>query len=224
MSNRFDREQRHSEWVVLRWPWWVKVPIGLVFLLALLILAVIAVTPVLDRWGTMNDEIAATLPGDELVSMPRSVVNRAVTIQAKPEKIFPWLLQLGAGKGGYYSYTFIETYLLRCTLVNADRIHPEWQNLKVGDPVKMCPSESGPPPYQVAQIIPGRALILGHQNPDGTWSDTWQFVLLPRTDGPTRLVLRTRSNLTGLLWDVIHPGVFVMERGMLLGIQKRAKN
>ena len=177
--------------------------------------------PWMDRWGATDEEIKATFPGDELLPQPVSLVNRVVTIHASRESIYPWIVQMGADKGGLYSYTWLETYLLRCPQINADRIHPEWQNLKVGDLVKMCP-DSGPPPYQVALIEPYKVIAMGHQE-DGKWVDLWQFVLRPQSDSTTRLILRTRSMLTGGIWSVLHPGIFVMERGMLLGIKKRAE-
>ena len=187
----------------------------------LVVVVILLLTPWMDRWGAMKDEIAATFPGDELVPNPRSFVNRAVTIQAAPEEIFPWLRQIGAGKGGFYTYTWIEA-LIGCRLVNADRIHPEWQDLQVGDLVRMCPGDPAPPPYVVAQIHPDEALVLGHQE-DNAWVDLWQYALVPRGDGSTRLILRTRTMMTGGFWSIIHPGVFVMERGMLLGIKARVE-
>jgi len=66
-------------------------------------------------------------------------------------------------------------------------------------------------------------MILGHQRADGSWVETWQFVMQPAGDRTTRLILRSRSNLEGGLWAVIHPGVFIMECGMLLGIKERAE-
>lgn len=178
-------------------------------------------TPHLDRWGATAAELAATYPGDELVPHPASFVNRAVTIRARPEHIFPWLRQLGADRGGLYSYTRFEK-LIGCPLVNADRIHPEWQALQVGDAVKMCPHEPAPPPYIVAQIEPERALVMGHKEGQ-SWVDLWQFILTPQADGSTRLLLRTRTMMVGGFWDVIHPGVFIMERGLLLGVKERAE-
>jgi hypothetical protein len=194
--------------------------LGVLILLALL--AVLLLRPWMDRWGASNAEISAALPGDEFVPSPLSTTNRAISIHATPEQIFPWLVQMGGDRGGLYSYTWLER-LITCPLVNADRIHPEWQDLKVDDKVKMCPGEVGPMAFIVAAIAPDRALILGHQNPDGSWSDTWQFVVLPIDNGMTRLILRTRTTLVGGIWDVIHPGVFIMERGMLLGIKQRAE-
>lgn len=180
------------------------------------------VRPWYMRWGATDAEVAATYLGDDLVPQPARIINRAVTIQATPEQIYPWIVQLGAGKGGYYSYTWLETYLLNCPIVNADRIHPEWQNLEVGDPVKMCPGDFGPPPYEVALIGPLYTIVLGHTE-DGRWMESWQFVIEPQPDGASRLILRTRSLMVGGFWDIIEPGTFIMERGMLLGIKERAE-
>ena len=199
----------------------LKIGFGLVGLVVVAVLGVIVLTPWMDRWGATEAEVGAVFPGDELVPAPASFVNRAVTVQARPEHIYPWLVQLGAGKGGLYSYTTLET-LIGCPLVNADRIVPEWQDLRVGDEVKMCPSEPGPPPYIVAQLHPQQAIVLGHQE-NGQWVDLWQFILTPQADGSTRLLLRTRTMMVGGFWDIIHPGVFIMERGMLDGIKARAE-
>ncbi len=197
--------------------------LGILAGLGLLVVIVIALlTPWMDRWGATDEEINAAFPGDELLSEPASFVNRAITIDAPPEAIYPWIVQLDAKKGGWYSYDWLETHLLRCPMTNADRIHPEWQNLQIGDEVYMCPGESGPPPYRVAQIHPNQAIVLGHQE-NGEWVDLYQFVILPQADGSSRLILRTRTMMTGGLWSVIHPGVFVMERGMLRGIRDRAE-
>jgi hypothetical protein len=199
-----------------------KVLLGLIMLVLAGAVVAKALTPWMDRWGATNVEIAAALPGDELVPGPASVVNRVVTVNASPEKIYPWIVQMGAGKGGMYSYTSIETYMLNCPLVNADRIHPEWQDLKVGDEVKMCPNEPAPPPYIVAQLDPDRAVVLGHQE-NGRWVELWQFVIVPQEDGASRLIMRSRSEMTGGIWEILHPGIFIMQRGMLLGIKERAE-
>lgn len=195
-------------------------------ILLVIVIAGIVVTallvPWMDRWGATENEISVSLAGDELVASPRIVYNRVVTVNASPEQIYPWLVQLGAEKGGMYSYSWFETNVLRCELINADRIYPEWQTLKVGDKVKMCPGNSGPPPYEVALLIPDQAIVMGHQE-NGKWSDVWQFILVPQDDGTTRLIVRGRSALTGVLWDVIRPGEFIMMRGMMLGIKERAE-
>ncbi len=194
----------------------------LVGLAVIAVLIIIALVPWMDRWGATKDEIAASFPGDELVPEPRVAYSRAVTVNATPEEIYPWLVQMGAEKGGMYSYSWFETNLLRCELINADSIHEEWQGLKVGDKVKMCPGTWGPPAYEVALLEPNQALVLGHQE-SGQWSDVWQFILVPQTDGTTRLIARGRDMKSGGIWDLIRPGQFIMERGMLLGIKQRAE-
>jgi hypothetical protein len=185
------------------------------------VIGVIILTPWMDRWGATDNEVNAIYPGDELVPTPSSFVNRAITIHASAEKIYPWLVQIGAGKGGWYSYSGLER-LMRCPIVNADRIHEEWQNLQVGDVVKLCPNGTMPPPYTVAQIHPNQAIVMGHKEND-QWVDLWQFMLVPQVDGSTRLISRTRTMMTGGFWDIIHPGVFIMETGMLKGIKHRAE-
>jgi hypothetical protein len=182
----------------------------------------VGIRPWMDQWGATEAEAAARLPGDEFVPDAYASSTRAVTIAATPETVYPWLIQMGADRAGLYSYTLLERAIF-CPMSNADRIHPEWQDLAVGDPVRICPGEFGPPPYTVAAIEPGRALVLGHTNPDGTWAETWQFVIVAQADGGSRLIVRSRTSLSDWYWDVIHPGIFVMERGMMLGIKARAE-
>jgi hypothetical protein len=198
--------------------------IGIPACLAILaVIAIVALMPWMDRWGATDDEIVASFAGDELIPSPAVIYNRAIAIQASPEETYPWIVQLGALRGGMYSYSWFETNILQCELINADHIHEEWQDLKVGDKVKMCPRDGwGPPPYEVALLETDHAVVMGHQE-NGKWGDTWQFILIPQSDGTTRLVLRGRDMKSGGIWDVMRPGVFVMERGMLLGIKERAE-
>ena len=164
-------------------------------LLGLAIIGVIGIVllmPWMDRWGATDNEVTAGYTGDDLVPSPRITYTRAVSINATPEEIYPWIVQLGAEKGGMYSYEWFETGIVQCELVNADRIHEEWQDLKVGDPMKMCPGTSGPPPYEIAIIEPNHAIVMGHQD-NGTWVEVWQFVLVPEKDETTRLIIRSRN-------------------------------
>ncbi len=195
--------------------------IGILVALAVLaVVVIIALLPWMDSWGATDDEIAASFSGDELVPSPRLFYTRAVTINATPEEIYPWIVQLGADKGGMYSYTWLEG-LIQCPQTNADRIHEEWQGLKVGDKVLMCKNDM-PPGYEVAKIEPNRAIVMGHQT-DGTWTDVWQFLLIPQADGTTRFVVRSRNSLDGWFWDAIRPGEFIMMRRMMLTIKERAE-
>ena len=179
--------------------------------------------PWYEHWGATAGEVHASLPGDELVRAPVIVRTKAITIQAKVEQVWPWLPQLGQGKAGFYSYEFIENRLLGCDIHNSDRIVPEWQHPQIGDPVRMYPPDrQGPPPYVIALVEPNRALVMGHKDEKGQWFDSWQFVLRPVDAWRTRLIHRVRSGSMGM-WDVLQFGYFLMERGMLLGIQARAE-
>ncbi len=192
-------------------------------LAVLAVLVIVVLMPWMDRWGATEAEIAASFSGDELGSGTARCLQPGGDHQrARREEIYPWLVQMGAESGGMYSYSWFETNILRCELINADRIHEEWQDLKVGDKVKMCPGNWGPPAYEVAMLEPNRALVIGHQE-NGQWSDVWQFNLVPQTDGTTRLIAHGRDMKSGGIWDVIRPGQFIMERGMLLGIKERAE-
>ncbi|NTW12151.1 MAG: hypothetical protein HGA30_02445, partial [Anaerolineales bacterium] len=149
----------------------------------LAVIVMFALLPWMDKWGATDDEITASFSGDELVPSPRLLYTRAVTVNAAPEQIYPWIVQLGADKGGMYSYTWLEG-LIQCPQTNADRIHEEWQDLKVGDKVLMCKNDM-PPGYEVAKIEPNRAIVMGHKQSspvdqtDGTWTDIWQLILVP---------------------------------------------
>lgn len=190
--------------------------------LGILVIAILfALLPWMDRWGATDEEITASFTGDELVPSPRLIYTRAIAINAKPEQIYPWIVQLGADKGGMYSYTWIEA-LLQCPQTNADRIHEEWQGLKPADKVLMCPNEDAPPAYDVAMVEPDRAIVLGHQE-NGTWSDVWQFTLVPQSDGTTRLVIRSRNTMQGWYWDAMRPGEFIMMSRMMLTLEERAE-
>jgi hypothetical protein len=179
--------------------------------------------PWAERWGATDDEVRATLPGDELVRAPRIVRTKATTIAAPVDRVWPWLAQLGQGRAGFYSYEFVENRLLGCDIHNSNRIVPEWQSPQVGDLVRMYPADKqGPPPYVVAAVLPNQALVMGHRNEDGSWFDTWQFVLRPVDAWRTRLIHRVRSGSMGV-WDVLQPAYFIMERGMMLGIKARAE-
>lgn len=186
------------------------------------VIVIVLLMPSMDRWGATQAEINGSFTGDELVPSPRITYTRAISINAKPEQIYPWIVQLGAEKGGMYSYSWFETNILQCELINADRIHEEWQNLKVGDQMKMCPGTSGPPPYEIAILKPDQSIVMGHKE-NGAWIEAWQFNLVPQNDGMTRLVIRSRSAAQGWFWDLIRPGEFVMMRGMMLGIKERAE-
>ena len=181
-----------------------------------------AVRPWHLRWGATAEEASAPLPGDELVPQPKSGATHAITINAPVKAVWPWLVQVGQDKGGFYSYSWLEN-LVGCHLRNADRILPEFQSLKVGDQVRLHPKV---PPLPVLVCEPYRAIVLG-SNTDNP--GTWGFYLKEIDENTTRLILRGRGDLQpGLLnwlfnYAVFEPAHFIMERKMLLGVKRRAE-
>jgi hypothetical protein len=176
--------------------------------------------PRLLHWGASDAEAAAPLPGDEYVADASYVTTRAVTIEARPAEVWPWLAQMGCRRGGLYSYDWLDRLFGYIDAPSAETVLPEFQSLKAGDTI---PIGRGPSwPVRVAD--PGRALVLEPVPGRITWS----FALVPRGEGATRLVTRVRcappatvqEKLTTMLVD---PAALVMTRGMLLGIKRRAE-
>lgn len=181
------------------------------------------------RWGTTEPERLRPLPGDDLVAHPRQQATRALTIQAPADVVWPWLAQIGQGRGGFYSYTWLEN-LIGCDMHNADRILSEYQQVAVGDRVGLGPE--GYPYYTIAVVESGRALVLRAGDPvadPAPIDETWAFVLEPADERTTRLIVRNRrdypsSAANWLTWQVaVEPLHFIMERKMLLGIRQRAE-
>jgi hypothetical protein len=181
-------------------------------------------------WGSTASERVCQLPGDELLPQG-SITTCAITIAAPPHQVWPWLVQIGRGRGGFYTYTAIER-LLGADIVNLDRIDPALQTLKPDDQIWMTPERYlGRLPGQfwsVREVLPGRAVVLERKPPESPQRAVWSLVLEPSADGMTRLLDRHRSEprpqLTGWLSDRFWlVGTFVMERGMLRGIKARAE-
>ena len=173
------------------------------------------------RWGATDEELRELLPGDELAPPhPELDATHAITIHAPATDVWPWLVQLGQNRGGFYSYTWLEN-LVGCHMRNANWIKPEWQSLKVGDSVWLHPKA---PPLKVLAIEPGRAIVL---------EKIWALILRPIDERTTRLIVRGRGDyspklknafLNFLVWRVIfEPAHFIMERKMMLGIKRRAE-
>ena len=173
------------------------------------------------NWGATSDEASGKLPGDDLLPDADLVSTRAVTIEAPPGAIWPWLVQMGSGRGGAYTYDWIEN-LLGLDMHSADAILPQFQDLEVGDELPLGPSR---PVMRVEVCDPERALVV--RIADGNW--VWIFALATE-DGRTRLISRNRittpaapppARVFNLL--VMEPGSLIMERKMLLGIKRRAE-
>ena len=178
------------------------------------------------RWGATDQECELVLPGDELIADADLTATRAITVRATPAEVWPWIAQLGQGRGGFYSYDLLEN-LLGCDIHSADRIAPEWQDVAVGDEVRLAP--------QLALIVttsePERALVLRGGVPLGEtpppYDFTWTFALRDQPDGTTRLLVRERyeylRSWTFLLVEPVEVVSFVMTQKMLRGIRDRAE-
>jgi hypothetical protein len=172
-------------------------------------------------WGARPDEVSRKLPGDELLAVAGIVSTRAITVEAPPAAIWPWLVQMGSGRGGVYTYDWIEN-LLGLNMHSAREILPQFQDLKTGDELPLGP---GRPAMRVAVCDPEHTLTF--QFADGNW--VWIFALFAE-DGETRLISRNRIAAAGApparLFNmlVMEPGSLIMERKMLLGIKQRAED
>jgi hypothetical protein len=195
--------------VLLGWP---GLAIGVAGAMAVLVVYRVLVQPWQHRWGATDEEVGRAMPGDDLLPVAAST-TRAISVAAPPEQIWPWLLQLGYGRAGWYSYDWIDND----GHPSADRIIPELQELGVGDQIPMLPG-MGP---RVREIQPDRSLVAGD---DG---GTWCLALYPTAQG-CRLVSRWRVNwpltpATAFWIFLSDPGAFIMERRMLKGVRDRAE-
>lgn len=179
------------------------------------------------RYGTAPEEEYAILPGDDLVPDADLVATRAISIDAPPAAVWPWVVQLGQDRGGFYSYDVLEN-LAGCEIHSADHVVAEWQDVAVGDVVRLHP-ELGLP---VAVVTPNEALVLHGEGPvdaDGAmpFDFVWAFVLRALPGGRTRLVVRERyayrAAWAGCVVEPVSWVSFVMTERMLRGIRDRAE-
>ena len=152
------------------------------FMLLVLILGYLAIRPWHLRWGATEEEVSRAMPGD----LEHIGWTRAITIDARPAEIWPWLVQWGQGRGGWYSYDWLEN-LFGFDIHTADRILPEYQNLKIGDPI--CMSRSFCPSH-VITLEPNRWLSWQAEDENGDPVWTFTFGLSPVDDSHTRLIVR----------------------------------
>jgi hypothetical protein len=173
-------------------------------------------TPILT-WGATGAEAAALLPGDELLEEADGIATRAITIDAPPDAVWPWVAQMGPSpRGGAYTYDWIEN-LLGLDMHSVDRVLPEFQKPEVGDTIGF-----GSNRMRFERVEPEHVLVW--RSEDGNW--VWTFVLEAR-NGSTRLISRNRFKLATLLARLgmipMEPASLVMERKMLRGIKERAE-
>lgn len=182
------------------------------------------------RWGANEAEARLPLPGDQLIPRPTSVSTRAITIHAPVEQVWPWVVQMGQGRGGLYSYEFLEN-LAGSEIHNAGSILPEFQDLRVGDSFRLASAERYPDTALVVEAIePDHLLLLrspnigaGQAASSDEFGYSWAFVL-DRVDGSaTRLICRARYSGPPAAILPMELVQFVMERETLRGLKRRAE-
>ncbi|GAA4868898.1 hypothetical protein GCM10025788_02570 [Serinicoccus chungangensis] len=160
------------------------------------------------------------------------MATRAISIDAPAEAVWPWVAQMGQGRGGLYSYDWLEN-LVGCQMVSATRVVQEWQHPSVGDDFRLHPDVAP----KVAMVEPPHALVVrgavsatgqdGSGDPSMPYDFTWAFVLPPQSGGPTRLVVRERylylSPWASLLVEAVSMVSAVMTERMLRGIRDRVE-
>jgi hypothetical protein len=188
-----------------------------------LALAAAVLTAVISRRPVrpLADEKRRPLPGDRLLPNAKGRWTHAITIQAPPSAIWPWLVQVGCRRGGWYSYDSLDNG----GLASADRIRPELQQIEVGDLMAWTPRTSDG--FFVAEIEPERALVL--TGDAGLYRVAWAFVLEPIDASSTRLLVRASGEydrpavwlLLQFVWRPLH---FAMERKQLLNLRRRSES
>lgn len=175
------------------------------------------------RWGATDAEVNARFEGDELIGCPRFAPTRAVTIDATPDQVWPWIVQIGVGRAGFYSYDLLDNLGRR----SATQIMQEWQDPKVGDlaapmsPFTKSPTDANA--FRVAGVKANQMLLWQQQ------LSTWVWILEPVGKNQTRLVTRIRAcydwrDPFAIIWVLLMElGDFPMMRKQLLGIKQRAE-
>jgi hypothetical protein len=174
------------------------------------------------RWGTTDEDLTRVMAGDPVIANPTHSATHALTIDAPPEDIWPWLVQMGYRRGGLYSYDWLDRLFGYLDRPSANRVLPEFQQLSVSDVIPIGRGQGFP----VTAIEPYRALVLSGTNDGFQW--VWQFGVYPLNEGRTRLVSRGTQRFantisTWLFMRVMEPAAFIMTRRMLLGVKQRAE-
>ena len=176
----------------------------------------------MNRWGASPSDLTRAMAGDGLLPTHTYSGTMAIIVNARPEHLWPWLVQIGYQRGGLYSYDWLDRLFGYLDRPSATCILPEFQHLAVGDKIPVGQGPSWP----VAVIEPHHALVLDMRNMRGLdW--VWQFGLYAVDDNRTQLVSRSRVRadtvLARLITYAIEPAGFLMTRRMLLGLKQRAE-
>lgn len=192
----------------------------------LLVTALLAV-PLARRLGTSGIERTMQLPGDELAPFPEQSYTQAISIKAAPQMVWPWLVQVGYRRAGWYNIDAINRMAAPDYFIDGDgssnRIHPELQDLKVGDSIDIAPGLS----YRVTSLEPNQYFTMITDS--GSMKAVWTFYLLPAGES-TRLVVRYRTELTGGFFENFWiyffndiGGAMLQQPAMLHGVKMRAE-
>jgi len=170
------------------------------------------------RWGATDEEISRIMPGDDIVAAPTFNATRAVTVNAPPRDIFPWIVQMGVTRAGWYSYDLLDNL----GRPSARTILPECQPIKIGDLIPMSPD--GKHGVHVKDFKPDEWILWWNKNGKTSW--VWGFY--PVTETQTRLVTRVRVKYNPLSLDFIFDLLIefcdiIMMRKCMLGIKERAE-
>ena len=173
------------------------------------------------RWGATEAEVAAPMPGDELVHDTSFNATRAITIDAPPKAVWPWLVQIGHGRAGWYSYDLFDNG----ARPSAARILPQYQQLKVGDWVPMSGTVNETTAFRIKAFQPDRWMLW--EKPHSTWA----WMLLALEGGRTRLITRVKDRYAWraspgnalLSLILMEFGDFPMMRKLLRGVKERAE-
>ena len=203
----------------------LRPPIVLALLLFAIVGAIVVALATFQVRAT-SDEIARALPGDVLISHPLGAVNHAITIHRPPREIWPWLVQMGSGRGGWYTYDFIDNRGYH----SATQILPAFQEIHEGSIFPALPGAKDV--FIVAAVEPERSLALAWRQPNGTYQTTWAFVLEESAPDVTRLIVRGRVaegySPYGLpQWMALlaaRPAHFIMQRKQLVEIRNRVES
>lgn len=210
--------------------------ITLSIIIALLGLYAFGVRPRLVRWGATDEEVAGPFPGADLIPGGRRGTTMAVTIEAPPSAVWPWLAQMGVDRGLWYTWDYWRFRGLR----SAERIHPEWQDISVGHHMTSVPD--GSVWWEVAALEPERFLGLrmsvdlrGRRfdqrgKPPRSYSDSlWSFLLTELPGGRTRLVASgywafQPRWLRGMVnFFLLEPSTWIMQTRQFTGLKRRAE-
>jgi hypothetical protein len=172
-------------------------------------------------WSATPEELTHAMAGDAFLINPTHTAAGAITINAPPDDVWPWLVQIGYQRGGLYSYDWLDRLFGFLDRPSANSILPEFQHLAVGDNIFF-----GREKLTVAALEPSRALVLSYKQRGIEW--VWQFALYPIDKDRTRLVNRSTERIPNtvvgwLFMRVMEPAAFIMNRRMLLGLKERAE-